>query len=137
MEEDQRWQAGLRMNVKRLEQELQQMKSILPDLATAPDRETAHRIALEVQESGFSEHSAAEFQRALRGEGGESHAGASRGHKQAASPITDSPNTVMGQPSSPLALWPAYSGFENELDTSRPTSSGVEIVGTCARDWQV
>jgi len=125
MEEDQRWQAGLRMNVKRLEQELQQMKSILPDLATAPDRETAHRIALEVQESGFSEHSAAEFQRALRGEGGESYAGASRGHRQAASPITDSPNTVMGQPSSPLALWPAYSGFENELPDGFQTSQGV------------
>lgn len=115
MDEDQRWQAGLRSSVKRLETELQQVKSILPDLAIASDREAAHRIALEVQESGFSEHSAEELQQELRGDGREQHAGSGGDDKPAASLTIAAPDTALGQSSSSLSPWPPYPGLEGEL----------------------
>lgn len=67
MRQEHRWQGTLRVNVKKLEQELEEVKSVLPLLATSSQREAATRLAIEIQNNGFSEHSADEIRKILEG----------------------------------------------------------------------
>ncbi|KAF2145186.1 uncharacterized protein K452DRAFT_222013 [Aplosporella prunicola CBS 121167] len=67
MRQEHRWQGTLRVNVKKLEQELEEVKSVLPLLATTSQKEAATRLALEIQTNGFSEHSAEEIKNILQG----------------------------------------------------------------------
>ncbi|KAK3062209.1 hypothetical protein LTS18_004599, partial [Coniosporium uncinatum] len=60
-----RWQGGLRQNVKRLERELNDLKSLLPLIATTSKRESAEQLALEIQQHGFSQHSVEQMRRIL------------------------------------------------------------------------
>jgi len=65
MDAEQRWQGGLRQNVRRLERELNDLKSLLPLIATTSKRESAERLALEIQQHGFSQHSVEQMRRIL------------------------------------------------------------------------
>lgn len=53
MDLENRWQVGLRNNVKRLETELESLKSILLLIATCPKREMAILIANEISQEGL------------------------------------------------------------------------------------
>ncbi len=68
MGEDHRWQGTLRLNVKKLEKELEDLKSILPLFATSSEREAAAKLAVEIQENGFAARSAVEVRKILQGQ---------------------------------------------------------------------
>ncbi|KAK7537668.1 hypothetical protein IWX49DRAFT_502766 [Phyllosticta citricarpa] len=67
MRQEHRWQGTLRVNVKKLEQELEEVKSVLPLLATSSQREAATKLAFEISKRGFSEHSPDEIRKILGG----------------------------------------------------------------------
>lgn len=69
MGEEHRWQGTLRVNVRKLEKELEDLKSILPLFATSSEREAAAKLAVEIQENGFAARSVEEVRRILQGEG--------------------------------------------------------------------
>lgn len=56
--------------MRKLEKELEELKSILPLLATTSEREAAAKLAHEIHEKGFSEHSAEEVRKILQGHRG-------------------------------------------------------------------
>jgi len=66
MDAEQRWQGGLRQNVRRLERELSDLKSLLPLIATTSKREAAEQLAHEIQQRGFTQHSVEQMRRILQ-----------------------------------------------------------------------
>lgn len=117
MRQEHRWQGTLRVNVKKLEQELEEVKSVLPLLATSSQREAATRLALEIQNNGFSEHSAEEMRKILEGprttrpdaDGGAPAVGSS------SSMSGDQKSDVTATGATPESIPAYYSGYEQSV----------------------
>ncbi|KAH7045975.1 hypothetical protein B0J12DRAFT_576891 [Macrophomina phaseolina] len=119
MRQEHRWQGTLRVNVKKLEQELEEVKSVLPLLATSSQREAATRLALEIQNNGFSEHSAEEMRKILEGprttrpdaDGGAPAVGSSssmsgdqKSDAMSLTDLDDSKQAILGSSASPIPI---------------------------------
>lgn len=119
MRQEHRWQGTLRVNVKKLEQELEEVKSVLPLLATSSQREAATRLALEIQNNGFSEHSAEEMRKILEGprttrpeaDGGAPAVGSS----SSSSIGGDQKSDVTATAATPESMPAYYSGYEQSV----------------------
>ncbi|KAK8253538.1 hypothetical protein IWZ00DRAFT_568165 [Phyllosticta capitalensis] len=131
MRQEHRWQGTLRVNVKKLEQELDDVKSVLPLLATSSQREAATKLAFEISKRGFSEHSAEEIRKMLGGSGADSqHAdNSSTPTAESAGENSDSKNDVSESPED-VTHYYADTGFEQnvspEFENGIPTTSEAQ-----------
>ncbi|KAK7516619.1 uncharacterized protein IWZ02DRAFT_379681 [Phyllosticta citriasiana] len=129
MRQEHRWQGTLRVNVKKLEQELEEVKSVLPLLATSSQREAATKLAFEISKRGFSEHSPDEIRKILGGSRVDApHAEDSTPTAESAGEHSDGKNDLSESPEDVTQYYPGFeqnvsSGFENGL----PTMS--EVIG--------
>ncbi|KAF2086773.1 hypothetical protein K490DRAFT_19114, partial [Saccharata proteae CBS 121410] len=116
MRQEHRWQGTLRVNVKKLEQELEEIKAVLPLLATTPQRDAAMQLALEIRNNGFSEHSAEEVKNILRGLGRASSTVSSEDPAPAVeSPQEDMMHGGSGQESMPVNSKSQVSGSSHSF----------------------
>ncbi|KAK7530587.1 uncharacterized protein J3D65DRAFT_606856 [Phyllosticta citribraziliensis] len=135
MRQEHRWQGTLRVNVKKLEQELEEVKSVLPLLATSSQREAATKLAFEISKRGFSEHSADEIRKMLGGSKVDApQAEGSTPTAESAGENSDSKNDLSESPEDVTQYYPEFDqnvspGFENAIPTASERrlgwSSGV------------
>ncbi|KAH7020660.1 hypothetical protein B0J12DRAFT_773955 [Macrophomina phaseolina] len=120
MRQEHRWQGTQHVNVKMLEQELEQeleeVKSLLPLLVTSSQREAATRLATEIQENGFSEHSAEEMRKILEGprttQLDPNDAAAAVGSSSSSSMGADRKSEVTATAAAPESMTAYYIGYE-------------------------
>ncbi|KAF9631492.1 putative bzip transcription factor protein [Lasiodiplodia theobromae] len=119
MRQEHRWQGTLRVNVKKLEQELEEVKSVLPLLATSSQREAATRLAIEIQNNGFSEHSADEMRKILEGprtiRPEPDDAAPAVGSSSSSSIGGDQKSDVTATAASPESMPAYYAGYEQNV----------------------
>ncbi|KAL1614262.1 hypothetical protein SLS54_009912 [Diplodia seriata] len=139
MRQEHRWQGTLRVNVKKLEQELEEVKSVLPLLATSSQREAATRLAIEIQNNGFSEHSADEMRKILEGpramRPGSEDTAPAVGSSSSSSMGGEQKSDVTATAASPESMPAYYAGYEQNVSPGfaqgLPTTT-EDILGTNA-----
>ncbi|KAK8157086.1 hypothetical protein IWX90DRAFT_508721 [Phyllosticta citrichinensis] len=138
MRQEHRWQGTLRVNVKKLEQELEEVKSVLPLLATSSQREAATKLAFEISKRGFSEHSADEIRKMLGGSKVDvPQAEGSTPTAESAGENSDSKNDLSESPEDVTQYYPGFDqnvspGFENAIPTASEnhTWTAHSLLGT-------
>ncbi|EOD46271.1 bzip transcription factor [Neofusicoccum parvum] len=129
MRQEHRWQGTLRVNVKKLEQELEEVKSVLPLLATSSQREAATRLAIEIQNNGFSEHSADEIRKILEGPrttrpGSDDAAPAVGSSSSSSSMGADRKSDVTATAATPESMPAYYTAYEQTVSPGKQSVLG-------------
>ncbi|KAF1987221.1 hypothetical protein K402DRAFT_420450 [Aulographum hederae CBS 113979] len=132
MDSEHRWQGGLRKSVKRLEQELEDMKSILPLIAATDKRDAAIVIAQEIQQRGFADRSVDQMRRVLQDQARDTYDTVGQATSGAVEDVEDDPggstDRILADPNvaytayGPLPYAPVFEGPSSVPDIPIPGS---------------